>query len=266
MCKACCALSGYWVLVLLTLRIGLVRSLWGAFEQTVYDCEYDLDEAACLMCAGHALDLIGGRYRRPAYTTLRACCRHDGYEYFMKSSLANYVPGHLTSYFFPRHDMIFWMGPSHRSALPRRGVAFGVRITRWTLRVARSFRLRRRRHRGRQVRRRRRGVLPGAQVRRRATRPSRHLLFRRHLFRRRVHRRHQGHCRPVGTLAMRHTSTVPSRAPSIPTVRSTPTLPNWSTCSMATFASRGAHCRAGAATAPPSSRTPTRHNRQTRRS
>ena len=102
---------GYWVLVLLTLRIGLVRSLWGAFEQTVYDCEYDLDEAACLMCAGTRVGLDWRPIPPTCIYNPEGCCRHDGYEYFMKSSLANYVPGHLTSYFFPRHDMIFWMGP-----------------------------------------------------------------------------------------------------------------------------------------------------------
>ena len=40
------------LVVLLLLRISLVDSIWGAFEQTVHECEYDLDQAACFFCAG----------------------------------------------------------------------------------------------------------------------------------------------------------------------------------------------------------------------
>ena len=104
--------------LLVTIRFSCVRSLWGAFEYTVEECEYNLNEAACSLCAGTRVGLDWRPLPPTCIGHPDGCCKHDGFEYFMKSSLANYLPGHITSYFFPRDDMIFWMGPE-----PSAGIA-----------------------------------------------------------------------------------------------------------------------------------------------
>ena len=91
--------------------MGGVATLWGAFEQTVLECEYDLDQDACHFCAGTRVGLDWRPAQPSCIYSTEGCCQHDGFEYFMKSWLANYQPGHITSYFFPRDDIIHWMGP-----------------------------------------------------------------------------------------------------------------------------------------------------------
>ena len=96
----------------LLLRTPLVVALWGAFEQTVYDCEYELSETECLECAGTKVGLDFRPKEPTCIHSLSGCCKSvDGFEYFMKTSLANYLPGDITSYFFPVGDAIFFMGP-----------------------------------------------------------------------------------------------------------------------------------------------------------
>ena len=96
--------------VVLALLIGPTTSLWGAFEQTVVECEYDLSQAECKSCAGTRVGL-DWRPKPASCIFTDGCCKNDGFEYFMKATLANYLPGHITSYFFPRNAQIFWMGP-----------------------------------------------------------------------------------------------------------------------------------------------------------
>ena len=105
-------------LALLLVRLTLVGSIWGAFEQTVLECEYDLDESSCHFCAGTRVGLDWRAMPPTCIYHPDGCCQHDGFEYFMKASLANYVAGHVTSFFFPRDDMIFWMGPEPSVGAP----------------------------------------------------------------------------------------------------------------------------------------------------
>lgn len=105
------------------LRIDGVTTIWGAFEFTVYDCEYDLNEAECKLCAGTRLGIDWKPKEPTCIYSAEGCCNNDGFEYFMKESLANYQPGHITSYFFPRDDMIYWSVGS--TPTPASGAAMG---------------------------------------------------------------------------------------------------------------------------------------------
>ena len=104
--------------IILSVHTWRVGSLWGAFDQTVLDCEYDLTQEECNLCAGIQVGLDWKPIPPSCIYSEAGCCRFDGFEYFMKASLANYQPGHVTSFFFPRNDRIFWMG-SEPSVAPR---------------------------------------------------------------------------------------------------------------------------------------------------
>ena len=109
------------LLLLVAVRIGPVRSLWGAFENTVYDCQYDLTLQQCHLCGGTRVGLDWRPLPPSCIYNSEGCCQHDGFEYFMKASLGNYMPGHITSYFFPRDDMIFWMEAEPSVGIPPPG-------------------------------------------------------------------------------------------------------------------------------------------------
>ena len=94
--------------LLLLAQLLPAAPLWGAFERTVYDCEYDLDADACVQCAGTAVGLDWIPKKPSCIHDSNGCCQNDGFEYFMKSSLADYAPGRVTSFFFPRDDMILF--------------------------------------------------------------------------------------------------------------------------------------------------------------
>eukprot|EP00900_Chrysochromulina_parva_P013270 jgi/Chrpa1/21944/Chrysochromulina_OHIO_Genome00004699-RA len=120
-------------------RLAPVASLWGATDRTVYECEYDLDDAACVECAGTPNGLEW-RPRPPSCIHhVDGCCQargiNDGYEYFMKSSLARYSPGDVVSYFFPRGDMINWVEADAASGLGPPGRC--VWDEDWTVEIAR---------------------------------------------------------------------------------------------------------------------------------
>ena len=88
-------MRGHTLAAMLLVGVGVdrVHSLWGAFEQTVYDCEYDLDKDACMRCAGTRVGLDWLPIPPSCIYSVDGCCRVDGseFEFFMKSSLANSV-------------------------------------------------------------------------------------------------------------------------------------------------------------------------------
>jgi len=89
-----------------------VSAPFGAFRDEVYDCQYDLLEAQCTPCKGRQL----GAVLVPASPSCVMdhnddCCENDGYQYFMKESLANWNFGRITSMFYPNEDEITWLHP-----------------------------------------------------------------------------------------------------------------------------------------------------------
>ena len=104
--------------------LGPASSLWGPFDQTVYDCEFDLDQAACSLCAGTRIGLDWRPIPPSCIYHTDGCCKHDGFEYFAKASLAKYHVGRVTSFFYPHNDAIMWLGSeAHKSiAAPGRCV------------------------------------------------------------------------------------------------------------------------------------------------
>jgi len=99
-----------------------VLCLWGAFHNEVYDCEYDLDESACRRCQGTGLGAGLTLLPKDAHCVAKAglaesrveelCCQNDGFQYFMKESLARYRFGSITSMFYPDGDSIAWLTPN----------------------------------------------------------------------------------------------------------------------------------------------------------
>ncbi len=106
------------LLLLFGLRLRRVPALWGAIEDHLSECEYDLDEAACQVCEGIRVGLDVQPMPPSCIRHPDGCCKSEsGYEYFLKESLGNYAAGHVSSFFFPREDMIYWKGPDPTSGI-----------------------------------------------------------------------------------------------------------------------------------------------------
>ena len=91
-------------LLLLVSWIPLVAPEFGTITNTVYDCQYDLTQTQCLTCQGTATLNLAFYDPKPSnciYSTDGCCKSTEGYEYFRKSSLANYGVGDTVQYFFP---------------------------------------------------------------------------------------------------------------------------------------------------------------------
>ena len=102
--------------VLLAALAGTAHAPWGGMDQNLLDCEYDLPQHACPTCEGAPLGLAGGMPDAVAALTPRCieaeggCCEHDGFEYFLKASLARYQSGNVVSFFYPgKADMVSWV-------------------------------------------------------------------------------------------------------------------------------------------------------------
>lgn len=101
------------------LAVGVLQCVsapFGAYRDEVYDCEYDLVEAQCIPCKGRPLGHWLGAVIVPVSPTCVMdhnddCCENDGYQYFMKESLANWNFGRITSMFYPNEDRIDWLYP-----------------------------------------------------------------------------------------------------------------------------------------------------------
>ena len=105
-------------LVLVVTALRHVIGPWGAFRNEVYDCEYDLGESACKPCR---MTPFGAVFvPKPASCVMtdgegrgETCCENnDGFQYFMKESLAKYHFGSITSMFYPSDDSIEWLAPN----------------------------------------------------------------------------------------------------------------------------------------------------------
>ena len=102
--------------MLLAALAGTAHAPWGGMDQNLLDCEYDLPQHACPTCEGAPLGLAGGMPDAVAALTPRCieaeggCCEHDGFEYFLKASLARYQSGNVVSFFYPgKADMVSWV-------------------------------------------------------------------------------------------------------------------------------------------------------------
>ena len=91
-----------------------VRAPFGAFENEVYECEYDLGESACSACRGTRLGAVWVPASPSCVMAVdEDCCNNDGFQYFLKASLANYHFGYITSMFYPgEDDAIEWLTPN----------------------------------------------------------------------------------------------------------------------------------------------------------
>ena len=118
------------------LLLGALRGVsgeWAIAANTVYDCEYDLTEAQCIPCPPWDETYAFSQWpnfddddgqtdlwqpRTPlCFGTNEGCCQiqeasdspHE-FEYFKKSSLANYYAGNPVEYFYPGEDFsrIVW--------------------------------------------------------------------------------------------------------------------------------------------------------------
>ena len=102
--------------MLLAALAGTAHAPWGGMDQNLLDCEYDLPQHACPTCEGAPLGLAGGMPDAVVALTPRCieaeggCCEHDGFEYFLKASLARYQSGNVVSFFYPgKADMVSWV-------------------------------------------------------------------------------------------------------------------------------------------------------------
>merc|ERR1719217_930567 len=92
------------LLLLLATWFELAAPEFGTISNTVYDCQYDLTQVQCITCQGIAT--LNEAFYDPKPSTCISstdgCCKSpDGYEYFRKSSLANYGVGDTVQYWYP---------------------------------------------------------------------------------------------------------------------------------------------------------------------
>ena len=78
-----------------------VGAEWETTVNTVYDCEYNLAEAACARCYSAVQGAPLAKNKNCINSVDGCCLSSDGYEYFRQDSLANYNLGSAVTYYYP---------------------------------------------------------------------------------------------------------------------------------------------------------------------
>ena len=119
------------VLCVHLLLLRTTRASWGAWTEPIFECEYDLDQAACELCQGPWHGAAPLPVSPNCIHTLTGCCSsapppsakgdRRRWEYFLKESLERYHGGGVVSYFFPHDDLIMWVAGGQGSLTPEPG-------------------------------------------------------------------------------------------------------------------------------------------------